>query len=119
MEVPRISRWTVASYSCGHVLNDACASAWFSYLLIYLTSARGLSGVEAGAVLFSGQLADALATPVAGLLSDRGGSLAALGFGRRKFWNFVGVCLVVVAFYFLFGSCVLCDADAGASSAAA
>ena len=38
----------VAAYAAGHFFNDACASVWFSYLLIFLTAARGLSGVEAG-----------------------------------------------------------------------
>ena len=112
---PYLSKLVVAAYSCGHFLNDATASCWFSYLLLYLQDVRGLSGVEAGAVLFSGQIADAIATPIAGFLSDRGGACARLGFGRRKFWNFVGVCTVIVSFYFLFAVCVACDVDPGAS----
>lgn len=30
-----------SSYSVGHFLNDATASCWFSYLLLYLTQAQG------------------------------------------------------------------------------
>lgn len=35
----RASGWTIGrvlSYAMGHVLNDMCASTWFSYLLIFL-----------------------------------------------------------------------------------
>lgn len=106
-----LPRRVVAAYATGHFFNDACASVWFSYLLVYLTEARGLSGVEAGAVLFAGQIADGLATPLAGVLSDRGGArwLERFGLGRRKFWHLVGTCTVVAAFFLLFGTCVACD----------
>ena len=112
-DAPRLPRRVVAAYATGHFFNDACASVWFSYLLVYLTEARGLSGVEAGAVLFAGQIADGLATPLAGFLSDRGGArwLERFGLGRRKFWHLVGTCTVVAAFFLLFGACVACDLD--------
>jgi Na+/melibiose symporter-like transporter len=105
-ESPPLARRVVAAYSCGHFLNDAAASCWFSYLLLYLQEVQGLTGVEAGAVLFAGQLADAFATPVAGLLSDWGGGCHALGLGRRKFWNAAGVLLVLASFSLLFATCI-------------
>lgn len=55
-------------YGVGHVLNDLAAAAWFTYLLVYL---RGvIPWKQAGYVFVSGQIADALATPTAGRLSD-------------------------------------------------
>ena len=51
---PTLSWIASCSYSMGHFLNDATASCWFSYLLLYLTQAQGLSGSQAGIVLFSG-----------------------------------------------------------------
>jgi Na+/melibiose symporter-like transporter len=103
--------WLVrAGYSVGHVLNDLCAACWFSYLLLYLQQVQGLSGTQAGAVLFSGQLADALATPLVGLGSDATRSgLPAFGLGKRKIWNAGGVLLVAISFTFIFGVCLGCD----------
>lgn len=109
----RVSSVTAACYSVGHFLNDACASLWFSYLLFYLEYAQKLSPPEAGIVLFCGQLFDALATPTVGLLSDRSRGWPALGLGRRKLWNFFGVIVVVVCFFFIFGTCLPCDAGLG------
>lgn len=106
MGLPFLQR---ASYSVGHVLNDLCAACWFSYLLLYLQQVQQLSGAQAGAVLFAGQIADALATPIVGLGSDatkRG--LPSLGLGRRKIWNAGGVVLVCVSFFGLFGICAAC-----------
>jgi len=105
---PVLSRFTTACYSVGHFMNDATASCWFSYLLLYLQQARGLNGLESGIVLFSGQLFDALATPLVGIASDKSGGLRSLGLGRRKTWNFFGVVLVVAAFLFVFGFCLPC-----------
>ena len=91
----------IASYAVGHVLNDMAAAVWFSYLLLYLQDAEGLSGTQAGAVMFSGQLADALATPLVGLASDAGRGCCFLG--RRKAWNLAGVVMVAINFGLMFG----------------
>jgi Na+/melibiose symporter-like transporter len=91
----------VAFYSVGHVLNDMAAAVWFSYLLLYLQEAEGLSGTQAGAVMFAGQIADALATPLVGILSDAGRGCA--GLGRRKAWNLFGVVVVALNFGLMFG----------------
>ena len=104
---------TVACYSVGHFMNDACASCWFSYLLLYLENVQGLSGLQSGIVIFSGQLFDALATPIVGILSDRSRGLPALGLGRRKLWNAIGTVIVVVCFFFVFGVCLPCVLQPG------
>lgn len=109
----RVSRATTACYSVGHFLNDAAASLWFSYLLYYLQNAQKLSKLDAGVVLFSGQLFDAIATPTVGLLSDRSKGWPALGLGRRKLWNLIGVIIVVICFSFVFGTCLPCDLNTG------
>ena len=48
----------------------ACASIWFSYVLIYLTAVLGISQKLAGVLLLTGQVFDAMATPTVGILSD-------------------------------------------------
>ena len=113
-----VSSVTIACYSLGHFLNDACASCWFSYLLLYLENVQGLSGLQSGVVLFSGQLFDALATPAVGMLSDRSAGFPALGLGRRKLWNAIGVAIVIVCFFFVFGVCLPCVLDGSTSSLA-
>ncbi len=102
-------------YSVGHVLNDMAAAVWFSYLLLYLQEAEGLSATQAGGVMFAGQLADALATPLVGLASDA--SQGCLGLGRRKAWNAVGVAIVALNFTLMFGGVL--PAGAGGLSAPA
>lgn len=117
-----LSMVTKACYSVGHSLNDLCSAVWFSYLLLYLQDGQKLSPSQAGIVLFSGQLADALATPTVGILSDctpaRGLSCCGplnrfFTLGRRKLWNFIGVLVVMVAFFFVFGECILCAIGKG------
>jgi Na+/melibiose symporter-like transporter len=103
-----LPRVTVFSYSLGHVLNDLTAACWFSYLLLYLEKAQGLSPLQAGVVLFCGQIFDGLATPAVGIFSDRSRGLPALGLGRRKLWNLGGAIIVALCFLGVFGSCVVC-----------
>ena len=89
------------------VTSDMAAAVWFSYLLLYLQEAEGLSATQAGGVMFAGQLADAIATPLVGLASDatrRG----CCGLGRRKSWNLAGVVVVAANFFLVFGTCALC-----------
>lgn len=97
-----------APYSVGHVLNDMTAACWFSYLLYYLEKAQNLSSIEAGFVLLAGQIADGLATPVTGYLSDVSKGIPKLGLGRRKLWNLIGVIIVTLCFFFVFGACFAC-----------
>jgi Na+/melibiose symporter-like transporter len=78
------------SYGVGHVLNDLCASMWFTYLLIFLQKVLLLSSSSAGGILLIGQIADGLSTPVVGYFSDRSGALWLCKYGRRKTWHLVG-----------------------------
>lgn len=59
------------AYGIGHVLNDICASMWFTYLLVYFHLVLGFDGTLAGLILLIGQIADALATPFIGFHSDK------------------------------------------------
>lgn len=108
VHVPPLSWLTKATYSVGHVLNDMSAACWFSYLLLYLEEAENLSGTQAGIVLFSGQLFDALATPIVGIMSDKSKGLPSLGLGRRKLWNAGGAIIVTICFLGVFGFCFVC-----------
>lgn len=90
------------AYSVGHVLNDLCASMWFTYLLVYLTFVRQLRPTLAGALLLVGQVADAVATPFVGIESDRDDDFWLCHYGRRKTWHLIGTLCVVGSFPFLF-----------------
>ncbi|KAH7482219.1 hypothetical protein PRIC1_008296 [Phytophthora ramorum] len=101
-------KWTplrFLSYGVGHVLNDMCASTWFSYLLVFLRHAVQMSPVDSAVVMFCGQIADGLATPLVGVLSDKSSGLPLLGLGRRKTWLTIGSLLVVLCFFFVFAAC--------------
>lgn len=57
------------AYGMGHFLNDMTATCWFNYLLFFLTEV-----VQTGSgpyAILAGQLADGIATPIVGALSDR------------------------------------------------
>jgi hypothetical protein len=101
----------VTAFGLGHVLNDLCAACWFSYLLVFLHKVLMFGSFESAMVLLSGQLADAAATPLVGIVSDRskGLSWGAFYFGRRHLWYTIGTVLVFINFFFLFGRCVACD----------
>ncbi|EGZ22613.1 hypothetical protein PHYSODRAFT_558093 [Phytophthora sojae] len=108
MPPPPDIKWTplrFLAYGVGHVLNDMCASTWFSYLLVFLLHAVDMSPVDSAVVMFCGQIADGIATPLVGVFSDRSSGLPALGLGRRKTWLAVGSLLVVLCFFFVFGAC--------------
>ncbi|KAI9912980.1 hypothetical protein PsorP6_006626 [Peronosclerospora sorghi] len=101
-------QWTplrFLAYGVGHVLNDMCASTWFSYLLVFLRHAVAMSPVDSAVVMFCGQIADGVATPLVGIFSDRSSGLAWLGLGRRKTWLAVGSLLVIVCFFLVFAVC--------------
>lgn len=80
-------------YGIGHVLNDMCASMWFTYLLVYFHLVLGFGAAQAGLVLLIGQVADALATPFVGFHSDTSDPSAMCSYGRRKSWHLFGIVL--------------------------
>lgn len=91
------------SYGVGHVLNDLCASMWFSYMLLYMHKVVTFTNVNAGFVVLAGQIADALATPFVGIQSDKTKNVR---YGRRKIWHLVGVFCVAASFPFIFHLCI-------------
>jgi Na+/melibiose symporter-like transporter len=102
-------KWTTLryiAYGVGHVLNDMCASTWFSYLLVFLRSVAQMSPVDSAIVMFAGQIADGVATPLVGVLSDKSKGFPSIGFGRRKTWLAGGAVLVIICFFFVFASCL-------------
>lgn len=46
------------AYGVGHVLNDICASMWFTYLLVFFHLVLQFSNSEAGFVLLVGQVSN-------------------------------------------------------------
>lgn len=103
---PKLTWRTRICYGVGHILNDLCASMWFTYLLVYLHKVVEFSNVAAGTLLLIGQVADALATPFVGVESDKTGDCK---YGRRKVWHLVGVLCVASSFPFVFNLCIHCE----------
>lgn len=88
-------------FSLGHVYNDLCAGIWFSYTLLFMQGVLGLAAVQAGALVMLGQVGDAIATPLVGVLTDR--------FSSKRIWHFIGTVLVFISFPLIFSVCPLCD----------
>ena len=88
LQTHRLSCSKRFSYGVGHVLNDLCASMWFSYLLIFYHHVINFSNEMAGYLMLLGQVADALATPLVGYESDRTSGFC--GYTKRKSWHIVG-----------------------------
>lgn len=95
------------SFGVGHVLNDLCASMWFSYLLVYMHSVIGFSHFHAGLLMLIGQVADGICTPIIGYESDR--TADQCHYGRRKSWHLVGVVCVIISYAFVFNKCFVCS----------
>jgi Na+/melibiose symporter-like transporter len=93
------------SFACGHVLNDLVGSAWFSYLLIFLTKVSELSNAHAGYVMLSSQIFEALWNPAVGRFCDRTVSR----YGRRKLWHLVGTFCVTITVPMIFMRCITCE----------
>lgn len=87
-------------YGLGHVYNDLCAGVWFSYTLLFMQSALKIPGPEAGALVMLGQIGDALATPIIGLLADR--------YLTKRKWHITGTGLVFITFPLIFSICPAC-----------
>jgi len=96
-------------FGLGHVLNDLCASMWFTYLLIFYHKVLYFNNSYAGVILLVGQLADGLSTTFVGFLSDRpDDNWLCRKYGRRKSWHLVGTFCVVGSFPFIFLPCLNC-----------
>lgn len=60
-----------------------------------------MPGPSAGAMVMMGQVGDAIATPIVGLLSDK--------FGTKRSWHVFGSFLVLLTFPLIFAMCPFCD----------
>ena len=98
-----LNKATIFSYGIGHVLNDLCASMWFSYLLIFFHKVVIFNNIDAGIFLLVGQIADGLATPIIGVQSDK---TANVKYGKRKIWHLGGTLAVALSFPFIFDLCI-------------
>jgi len=101
----QLSLWRRWSYGVGHVLNDLCASMWFSYLLVFYHFVIKFPNATAGLLLLIGQTVDALCTPVIGYFCDK----TRCFYGRRKIWHLVGTICVAASFSFIFHVCITCE----------
>ncbi|XP_057305601.1 major facilitator superfamily domain-containing protein 12-like isoform X2 [Hydractinia symbiolongicarpus] len=97
------------SYGVGHVLNDLCASMWFSYMLLFFHKVAVFNNINSGVLILVGQISDALATPFVGYESDKTTNVR---YGRRKIWHLLGVFCVAVSFPFIFSLCIYVGNDA-------
>ncbi|XP_040170227.1 major facilitator superfamily domain-containing protein 12-like [Anopheles arabiensis] len=88
-------------YGLGHVYNDLCAGIWFSYTLLFMQGALGMPAAEAGAMVMLGQVGDAIATPIVGLLTDR--------YGTKRQWHIAGTFIVFLTFPMIFSLCPWCS----------
>ncbi|CAD6204971.1 GSCOCG00003077001-RA-CDS, partial [Cotesia congregata] len=98
--VQRLSRKQKWAYGVGHVLNDVCASMWFTYLIVFFHFVLGFNPILSGVVLLIGQIADAVSTPFIGLQSDKNDDFWLCRYGRRKTWHLiVGTNNLLLIFY--------------------
>ncbi|KAL7012866.1 hypothetical protein ACKWTF_015086 [Chironomus riparius] len=88
-------------FSLGHVYNDLCAGIWFSYTLLFMQGVLNMPGPEAGAMVMLGQVGDAIATPIVGMLTDK--------FSTKRKWHIFGTFLVILTFPLIFSICPFCD----------
>lgn len=65
-------------YGVGHFINDLVAACWFNYLFFFLK--RVVQTPAAAYAILGGQLADGIATPIVGYLSDK----YSTRFGKTK-----------------------------------
>jgi len=96
-------------FCLGHVLNDLCASMWFTYLLLFFHRVLQFDNVYAGVIMFTGQIADGISTLFVGYFSDRDAFPVCDRYGRRKAWHLVGTLCVLISFPFIFSSCLGCS----------
>ncbi|CAD8120093.1 unnamed protein product [Paramecium sonneborni] len=91
------------AYCMGHMLNDLSAACWFNYLLFYL---KRIIQVDFGSyAMLSGQVADALATPLVGYYSDR----TKTSIGKRIPWYIGGYFVIIFSFLPVWNGNLLLD----------
>ncbi|CAB3234657.1 unnamed protein product [Arctia plantaginis] len=96
-------------YGIGHVLNDVCASLWFTYFLVFFHLVLEFTASQSGNLMLIGQVVDALATPFVGYHSDHTDNGISAKYGRRKLWHLFGTVCVLLSFPFIFSECIECS----------
>lgn len=91
---------SIFSYSIGHFQNDICAACWFFFMSYYLVHIKDMNTQKAGFVILAGQIADAIATPLVGVFSDR----TETSIGKRTPWYIGGTFVVIISFTLMFQS---------------
>lgn len=86
-----LSFFEKVGYGLGHVYNDLSAGVWFSYTLLFLQGALGMSSPIAGTLVMVGQVGDAIATPFAGYIADR--------YWTKRNWHIIGESEYGYSFY--------------------
>lgn len=107
----RIPFKTQFFYGIGHVLNDVCASMWFTYLLVFFHLVLEFDNSKTGLLLLIGQVADAIATPFIGYQSDHSEDFWCFRYGKRKVWHLLGTICVIGTFPFIFAPCFNCNSS--------
>ncbi|CAH2236604.1 major facilitator superfamily domain-containing protein 12-like [Pararge aegeria] len=96
-------------YGIGHILNDVCASLWFTYFLVFFNLVLEFTAAQAGYLMLIGQVVDALFTPFIGYHSDHTNNYLSARYGRRKLWHLFGTLCVLSSFPFIFTQCIGCS----------
>lgn len=97
-------------YGVGHVFNDLCIQAWFSYIIIYFTKVVKLSSVHVGYLFLVSQIMDAISTPFIGYACDKQISKrVGERFGNKKIWHLFGSAGMALIWPFLYSRCLLCN----------
>ncbi|CAG9796718.1 unnamed protein product [Diatraea saccharalis] len=96
-------------YGIGHILNDVCASLWFTYFLVYFHLVLEFSASQAGYLMLIGQVVDAISTPFVGFHSDHTDNSISARYGKRKLWHLFGTACVLGSFPFIFTECIGCS----------
>lgn len=76
---------------CDEIFSNQCNIYFFS----------SYKKKSAGAMVLLGQVGDAIATPLVGLLSDK--------YGTKRSWHILGSILVTLTFPLIFAICPFCD----------
>lgn len=91
--VSTLNTFAKIGYALGHVLNDLCATVWFSYTLLFFKDVLGMSN-QAGTFMMLGQVSDAVFSAIVGFMTDR--------YSTKRNWHIVGTAIVLLSFPFLF-----------------
>lgn len=92
-KVIKLRFFSKIGYGFGHVLNDLCATVWFSYTLLYLKDVASFP-IAAGPLLMLGQFADAFFTAIIGCMTDL--------YSTKRNWHLMGSAMVALSFPLIF-----------------